>query len=359
MSNRVERILKHLTPKEVGTSCISVPDAYNDIMDTVQRTMLHQHIYLGHQFQLFKILASKPMTSSELAQSSGTNTRVMEEWCNLMTTNNILSFKDGKYILKSGYKEVLTDINQPYFNSFTRANLSSRIDALKRWYETGIGPGYDDEEIDEAMRLENNFAMENFTVDVLAGMDKNLPSKLSSGIHVAEIGCGQGKLIYEFAKRFPQSKCQGFDIAEQAIHAAVKLYKAPNLSYTTQNFLHTNERFDLILIHDMIHDSTDPLSILKCAHARLSDNGSCIIVDTKGEDTQEAKLKSPLAPLFFAFSMTMCLPSSMSEPNGAALGTMAMGPETGKKLLREAGFGHIRVEHSEQLPINIIFVAKK
>ena len=72
-------------------------------------------------------------------------------------------------------------MNQPYFNSFTRANLSSRIDALKSWYVTGIGPGYDDEEIDEAMRLENNFAMENFTVDVLSGMDKNLSSMLSSG----------------------------------------------------------------------------------------------------------------------------------------------------------------------------------
>jgi hypothetical protein len=60
--------------------------------------------------------------------------------------------------------------------------------------------------------------------------------------------------------------------------------------------------------------------------------------------------------LYYTGSTTLCVPRSRSEDVGLALGAQA-GPARLEAVLREAGFGSIRVAH--ETPFNIVLEARR
>lgn len=78
-----------------------------------------------------------------------------------------------------------------------------------------------------------------FVINIAAGLDAK---------SIAEVGCGDGKILYELAKQFPEKQFFGYDLAEQSI-AFAKAYghSLSNLTFFCDDFKEAEQTFDLIL----------------------------------------------------------------------------------------------------------------
>lgn len=50
----------------------------------------------------------------------------------------------------------------------------------------------------------------------------------------------------------------------------------------------------------------------------------------------------PLAEIFYAFSVLLCMSSGMSEPGGAGLGTVGFHEDVARQMTQAAGFRRFR-----------------
>jgi len=80
-----------------------------------------------------------------------------------------------------------------------------------------------------------------------------------------------------------------------------------------------------------------------------------MIAEPFAHDTLEANL-NPVGRVYYAFSTTVCTPSSLSQEVGAAIGTQA-----GEKKLREVvtSGGFTRFRRATETPFNLILEARR
>jgi hypothetical protein len=87
-------------------------------------------------------------------------------------------------------------------------------------------------------------------------------------------------------------------------------------------------RYDLVLLLDCLHDMGDPAAACRHIHKALYPEGT-LIVDPLAGDRLEDNL-TPLGRAYYAASTLNCVPTSLSQPGGLALGAQA-----GEARLRE------------------------
>jgi SAM-dependent methyltransferase len=104
-------------------------------------------------------------------------------------------------------------------------------------------------------------------------------------------------------------------------------------------------RFDVITTFDVIHDSADPLGILRAIHDALEPTGRYVCVDINCAENPEDNA-GPLGTVLYGSSLAYCLPVSLAS-GGAGLGTLGLPPSRLNELARGAGFSHLR-----QVPID-------
>ena len=68
--------------------------------------------------------------------------------------------------------------------------------------------------------------------------------KRKNTIKVLDLGCGDGKILYEFSKLYPEKFFVGIDLSDKNISIANQKYKSENINYFAGNILD----FDLKLI---------------------------------------------------------------------------------------------------------------
>jgi trans-aconitate methyltransferase len=95
-------------------------------------------------------------------------------------------------------------------------------------------------------------------------------------------GCGKGYLSFQIARRYPYSKVDGIDIDPQKIRSntAIKnAYNLSNLHYRVGSLLnlHSNKKYDLILLSDVLEHIPDDDQVLKSLRKSIADNGNLII----------------------------------------------------------------------------------
>ena len=97
---------------------------------------------------------------------------------------------------------------------------------------------------------------------------------------VAEVGCGDGKILYELAQQVPEAQCEGFDLSEGAIaFAQAYAHGIGNLEFYAKDFSAAEGRYDLILCIETLEHIPDEevdsfISVLK---QKLVPGGSLII----------------------------------------------------------------------------------
>ncbi|MCM8732098.1 class I SAM-dependent methyltransferase [Hephaestia sp. GCM10023244] len=193
----------------------------------------------------------------------------------------------------------------------------------------------------------------------LPALDDVVP-RLEAGAKVADIGCGVGFSTLLMAEAFPNSRFTGYDFHAPSIDEAKAHARAHGLgdrvAFSTTVAKDIAERdFDLITMFDCLHDMGDPRGCARHVRSLLADDGVWMIVEPIAADEPTAALDSPVTRLFYNASTMICVPTSLAQEVGEALGAQA-GEQRLAALLAESGFS--RVRRACEGPFNMVLDAR-
>lgn len=193
----------------------------------------------------------------------------------------------------------------------------------------------------------------------LPALDGMLP-RLKAGAKVADIGCGVGFSTLLMAEAFPDSRFVGYDFhapsIEQANAHARSHGLADRVSFETAAAKDIAARdFDLITMFDCLHDMGDPRGCAAQMRKLLKPDGAWMIVEPLAADRPGDNVANPVSRLYYNASTVICVPTSLSQEVGEALGAQA-GETKLTEVLTGAGFS--RVRRATEGPFNMVLEAR-
>ena len=152
-------------------------------------------------------------------------------------------------------------------------------------------------------------------------------AKLEQGAAVADVGCGHGFSTVIMAKAFPNSTFIGYDFHPGSVEQARLHAEQHGVTANTRFEVALASEFpgkslDLVTFFDCLHDMGDPVGAARHARQALKPDGNWMIVEPAAGDRLEDNL-NPVSRLYYAASTMICVPTSLDQPLGAALGAQA------------------------------------
>jgi ubiquinone/menaquinone biosynthesis C-methylase UbiE len=152
-------------------------------------------------------------------------------------------------------------------------------------------------------------------------------AKLERGAKVADIGCGTGYSTFIMARAFPNSTFVGYDFHEPSVeHATAHARQsggAGNVRFAVAKAKDFPAKdLDLVTCFDVLHDLGDPVGAAAHIHRSLKPNGTWMLMEPLAGDATEDNL-GPVGRVAYAFSTMACVPVSLSQEVGMALGAQA------------------------------------
>jgi 2-polyprenyl-3-methyl-5-hydroxy-6-metoxy-1,4-benzoquinol methylase len=324
-------------------------------------------ILMGDRLGLYKAMAnSQPVTSQQLAERTNLHERYVREWLNANAASGYISYDSStkSYLLPPEQALALAVENSPVFLPGAFQILSAcyhdapKIEAA---FRTGEGVGWHEHHHDLFHGTER-FFRPNYNANLISSWIPSLDGvaeKLKQGAKVADVGCGLGASTILMAQAFPQSEFHGFDYhggsIELARQAAEKAGVAGRIRFETaaaKSF--PGKDYDLIAFFDCLHDMGDPAGAAKHVRQALKPEGTWMIVEPYAEDSPEAN-HNPIGRMFYSASTMVCVPASMAQEVGAALGAQA-GEQNIRSVISAGGFTRFR--RAAQTPFNLVFEAR-
>jgi SAM-dependent methyltransferase len=322
---------------------------------------------IGFRLGLFDALhRDGPLTVSALASRTGLDERCVREWALAQASNGYITFDNQQRFSLTPEQEMIFAIkDSPVYleGAFDLATAMvegrPRIEAAFRdgkgvaWGESSgclfcaVGsffrPGY----------------INSIVQSWLPALD-GIPKKLEDGIKVADIGCGVGFSTLLMAKAYPASSFVGYDFHAPSIEQANAHAKAHGLAdrvrFKTARAKEIVDRdFDLITMFDCLHDMGDPRGCAKHVHGLLKPGGAWMIVEPIAADDPADNVRNPVSRLYYNASTMICVPTSLAQEVGEALGAQA-GEAKLTEVLREGGFHQVR--RAAQGPFNMVLEAR-
>jgi SAM-dependent methyltransferase len=322
-------------------------------------------VILGDELGLYSALNERgPLSSYELADATGTHERYVREWLSAQAASGFVSYDavTRKFSLSPEQAAVLA-------NDDSVVNMVGGFQALVATYA-------DRPKLAEAFRTGEGVCWTEHCNCLFCGTDRffrpgyraNLLSswlpaldgvveKLERGAIVADVGCGHGTSTRIMAQAFPKSEFVGIDFHEDSIAEARQTTNGlPNVRFETaraQDF--DGADFDLITLFDALHDMGDPVGAARHIASRLAPDGKVMLVEPMAGDALEQNLH-PVGRIFYAASTNFCVPASLGQEVGAALGAQA-GQKRLEAVLREGGLSNVR--RAAETPFNMVLEASR
>jgi 2-polyprenyl-3-methyl-5-hydroxy-6-metoxy-1,4-benzoquinol methylase len=323
-------------------------------------------IHLGDRLGLYRSLdGSGAVTAAELAGSTGLNERWLLEWLRGQAAAGLLDSDDGeRFAMSPEAAAVLADEDGSLLfaaGAFQGGAATPEVvEKLAEAFRTGIGLTYDELGESAAHTVERMLAPWSklaLVPELLPRLD-GVEAKLRNGAHVADVGCGAGTAVMALAEAFPESRFEGWDPSQQAIHRARTLAAGRGLDNVVFHVaeaaeLHEAPTFDLVLTFDCLHDMTRPAEASAAVRRALRAEGTWLIKEVKAGDDWEANQRNPVLAMMYATSVLACMSSATSEPGGAGLGTLGLPPAALERMCREAGFEGSFTTHDIGDPANL------
>jgi 2-polyprenyl-3-methyl-5-hydroxy-6-metoxy-1,4-benzoquinol methylase len=319
-------------------------------------------VVIGDKLGLYKALAEGPATGAELAQRTGLDIRLVEEWC---AAQNVSGYaeqdaKNGRYSLTEEQIAVLADDSTPAFLVGAMTIVASMFKdevAIRDAFRSGRGLGWHEHDHDLFHGTERLFKpgyLGNLVSSWLPALD-GVEARLEAGATVADIGCGHGSSTILLAQSYPASTIVGFDYHEGSIEVARKRAADAGVAdrvrfevASAQDFPGTG--YDVVCIFDALHDMGDPAAGARHIRDALADDGTWLLVEPMTAD------EGPVARIFRSASVGICTPSAQAQPGGYALGNQ-VSDDRWRELLTEAGFTGFR--RATETPFNRVFEVRK
>jgi SAM-dependent methyltransferase len=324
-------------------------------------------LHIGDRLGLYKAMAGAgPITSSALAQRTGTAERYVREWLGNQAAGGYVVYDPagGTYELPAEQAMVVADEDSPVFlgGAFeTIASCYTDHDVLAEAFRTGAGIGWhehDERLFSGVVRLFRPGYAAHLVQEWLPALD-GVVEKLRAGASVADVGCGLGASTVIMAQAFERSTFAGFDIHEPSIEAARTAAAHAGVSRRARFAVAQakdlpGEGYDLVCLFDALHDMGDPVGAARHIRQALAPDGTLLLVEPNAGDALEDNLH-PIGRTYYGLSTVICTPGSLAQDVGLGLGAQA-GERRLAAVLREAGFTHVR--RATETPFNIILEAR-
>ena len=308
-------------------------------------------ISIGHRTGLLDAMRdAAPSSSVEIAARAGLNERYVREWLGAMVTGRIVNIDPARnrFSLPPEHAAFLSRAagadNIGVFAQYI-ALLGSVEDEIVECFKKGGGVPYARfPRFHEVMAEDSGQSVLSSLESHILPLVPGLREKLTSGIHVLDLGCGRGRIINRLAELYPKSRFTGMDLSSEAVLSAwaeAAQKKLRNIEFIVTDLSHFDESaevesFDLIATFDAIHDQAKPLNVLRGIHRALRSDGVYLMQDIKGSSDIHNNIDHPLGPALYTISCMHCMTVSLAQ-NGEGLGAM-WGEEKTREYLAKAGF---------------------
>jgi SAM-dependent methyltransferase len=322
-------------------------------------------VRIGDRLGLYKALhRNGPSTSAELAAAVGASERYIREWLANQAASNYLSYDPatGKFALSEEQAMVFAVEESPVCLLGGFDLMAAMLDnqpKVEAAFRTGEGVAWGDQAgclFCAVARFFRPGYLNNIVNSWLPALD-GVVEKLERGARVADIGCGHGWSTVMMAQAFPNSEFIGYDFHPASIDAARSHAAAHGMRNarfavgTAKSFAETG--LDLVTFFDCLHDMGDPAGAAVHVRESLKPDGVWMIVEPIAGDSLEQNL-NPVGRLYYAASTMICVPTSLSQEVGAALGAQA-GEAKLREVIGAGGFSRIR--RAVETPFNMILEA--
>ncbi|TBY09567.1 class I SAM-dependent methyltransferase [Rhizobium laguerreae] len=321
-------------------------------------------VIIGEELGLYRKMAERGAISSiELAEATDTKERYVREWLAAQAASGFVDYDaaTGRFTLSPEQAAVFAVEDSP-------VNMIGGFVALDAIYA-------DRAKLTHALRHGGGVSWTDRCNCMFCGTDRFfrpgykanlveswLPSlegvveKLERGAQVADIGCGFGSSTLLMARAFPKSQFTGLDFHAHSIeHASRHAKGMSNVRFETaraQDF--EGAGFDLVTIFDALHDMGDPVGAVRHIARALKPEGTLMLVEPMAGDSLAENL-NPVGRVFYAASANTCVPASLGQEVGAALGAQA-GQAKLTEVLKAGGFSKVR--RATETPFNMVLEAR-
>ncbi len=324
-------------------------------------------VRIGHALGLYRLLQERgPMSSLELASAAGLAERYIREWCAANAAANYIAYDStsGRFSLPPEQAMVFANPDSPVYMQGAFDAAAAYIEnqpKVQAAFKHGGGVAWGDQAGCLFCAVAAFFRpgyLANLVQHWLPSLD-GVVEKMSRGAKVADVGCGHGHSTLLMAGEFPNSQFVGFDFHEPSIEAArahAKDHALPNIRFDVSAAkAFADNDYDLITCFDCLHDMGDPAGVARHVRQALKPDGTWMVVEPFAHDELEKNL-NPVGRLFFAASTMVCVPTSLAQEVGAALGAQAGERRLREVIVDEGGFGRLR--RTMETPFNMILEAR-
>jgi 2-polyprenyl-3-methyl-5-hydroxy-6-metoxy-1,4-benzoquinol methylase len=310
-------------------------------------------VRMGDRLGLYKTLhANGPMTSDALAKATNVAERYLREWLSHQAASNYLAYDPNTqtFVLPPEQAMVFASEESPVYmmGGFDlMAALIENQSKVQAAFKAGGGVAWGNQAGCMFCAVARFFrpGYHNHLVSSwLPAMD-GVVEKLQAGARVADIGCGHGWSTVLMAKAFPKSQFVGYDFHPDSIRDATAHADAHGVSANTRFKVglakdYPGQDYDLVTCFDCLHDMGDPAGAAAHIRQSLKPDGSWMIVEPIAGDALQQNL-NPVGRLYYAASTMICLPTSLAQEVGAALGAQA-GQAKLSEVIKRGGFSTVR-----------------
>ena len=320
-------------------------------------------VLTGDKLGLYKTLAKGPLTSAQLVDKTGTHECYVREWLAAQAASGFVTYDPGveTFWLTPEQAAVFADEESPVLMTggfYSLAAVFADEPKLTAAFKSGKGVGWGEHCNCLFCGVERFFRpgyRAHLVAEWLPALD-GVVAKLQRGAKVADVGCGHGASTLIMAKAFPNSEFIGFDFHQASVaQAREHAQSLTNVRFETARAQdYPGSGFDLVTMFDALHDMGDPAGAAAHARKSLKRDGTLMLVEPNAGDDLAENL-NPVGRVFYAFSTSVCVPSSLGQEVGAALGAQA-GEKRLAETIRQGGFS--RVRRAAETPFNMVLEAR-
>ena len=324
-------------------------------------------VRIGFRLGLFDALARGPANSTELAARAGNlHERYVREWLLAQAANGYVDYDPAsqQFSISPEQAMVFTVQDSPVYLRGAFELAAAMIEAeskVEECFRHGTGLRWGDHAGCLFCATGAFFRpgyVNNIVQNWIPALD-GIEQRLNSGAKVADVGCGVGFSTLLMAEAYPASEFTGYDFHEPSIEEArrhaeqhglgarvrFEVAKAKEISETG---------FDLVTMFDCLHDMGDPAGCAAQMRRIVADKGSWMIVEPIAGDKPEQNF-NPVGRLYYNASTMICVPTSLDQEVGAALGAQA-GEARLTELIKSGGFASVR--RVTEGPFNMVLEAR-
>ncbi|MEO7381234.1 MAG: class I SAM-dependent methyltransferase [Paracoccaceae bacterium] len=313
---------------------------------------------LGLYTTLDRIGAATPDT---LALAAGCDRRYVREWLSAQAASGYVNYSGGEFSLTPEQAFVFASPDSPanMIGAFdTAAAMIENQAKVQAAFKTGKGVAWGDQAgclFCSVARMFRPGYVNALVQDWLPSLD-GLVDRLKVGVSIADVGCGHGLSTILMAQAFPKSTFVGIDFHPGSIAAATAhalAHGVANVRFEVGRAQDFDGTYDFITCFDCLHDMGDPAAAAKHIRQALKPGGTWMVVEPNAADRLEDNL-NPVARLYYSASTMICVPTSLAQETGTALGAQA-GEQRIAEVIRSGGFTKVR--RAAETPLNMVLEA--